>query len=143
MKYDSGNDEWECADDERVTYRVMRLWFLDCAYKCCRNSIHYNNRWHEPALNHQIEYAWAYEQSESLYTPIEQLMLEVIALILYAGRAKMEIESAHRKKITDILSKNSLQSLLSKLPNHERQELEEDLKTLKVICSDNESKQER
>lgn len=130
MKYDFENDDW--PDDARVPYSLIRWWFFKAAYSCCYSSIHYNNRWHSSPLGNQREYTWAYEQSEGYSRPIEKLMLEVVALIVYAGRASKQEEGAHRQAIADILKTHELKTLLSELPEDERKEFVADMETLEI-----------
>jgi hypothetical protein len=131
MKYDFEKSDW--PNEARVPYRLMRWWFLDAAYVCCRGDIHYNNRWHAPPLGSQSEYTWAYSQYQDSYSrPIENLMLEVVVLILYAGRASEQTESTHRQAIADILKKHDLKTMLAELPADERREFVEDMRTLQL-----------
>lgn len=130
MKYDFENDVW--PDDARVPYNLIQWWFFKAVYSCCCSNIHYNNRWHNLPLESLSEYTTAHAQSEGYSLPIEMLMLEVVVLILYAGRASKEIESAHRQAIADILNKHDLKAMLAELPADERREFVEDMKTLQL-----------
>lgn len=130
MKYDFENDNW--PDDARVPYHLILWWFFKSVYGCCCTSVHYNNRWHNLPLEPLSEYTTAHAQSEGFSLPIEQLMLEVITLMVYAGRASEKNESAHRQAIAEILRKHDLETMLAELPADERREFVEDMRTLQL-----------
>ncbi len=133
--YDFSNDEF--PDDERRPYKLIRWCFLDCCYIYCAGKIH--GRSHGQGggwVKNESEYSYAYSQEEYAYSrPIEKLMLEVISIILNAGRDPETVEPYHRRKIASILEKHDLQDMLKELPDNERCEFEHDLRLLKIISS--------
>ena len=133
-KYDFESDYW--PDDERLPYKLMQWFFFQSAYQGCKSGLSHQAKWQEKILGCAAEYAWAYEQSESLYQPIESLMREVIALIANAGRHENENDDyteSRYERIHAILENNNLQDLLKDLPKEEREEFERDLKLLNVM----------
>lgn len=123
-------------DDERAPYRLIRWWLLDCYYTYCRSKVHTKNlgkgggNWSP----HEHEIGYAYEQNEDAFQqPIERLMLEVLTLVLNAGRGPETVGPYHHAKIAAILEKNNLNEMLNGLPDEERREFEHDLKLLKLL----------
>lgn len=131
--YDFINDH--LPEGERLPYKAMRWWLLDCYYTYCRSKLHSKNlgmgsTW----LLHEHELGYAYEQYElSFHTPLEQLMLEVLTLILNGGRGPDTVEPYHRAKIAEILEKHDLGEMLKTLSGEELSEFEHDLKLLKLM----------
>lgn len=129
--YDFFKDD--LPDDERVPYKLMRWWLLDCYYIYCRGRIKGSKRWNMPWVEDEHELAYAYEEYEFAYSrPIEKLMLEVLTLVLDAGRGPKLFELAHRAKIAEVLKNNVLSEMLAQLPNDERREFEYDLALLDI-----------
>lgn len=129
--YDFFKDNF--PDDERVPYKLMRWWLLDCYYIYCRGRIKESKRWNLPWQQNEHELGYAYEQCEFAYSrPIEVLMLEVLALLLDAGRGSKLFEIEHRAKIAEVLKNNVLSEMLSQLPKEERSEFEYDLALLDI-----------
>ena len=121
-------------DEQRTPYRLVRWWLLDCYYTYCRSKIRNTKTWGKGWLPNEHEIHWAYEQCEFLYQyPIEQLMLEVLTLILNAGRGPSTVELYHRSKIAAILKENDLREMLQNLPVEVRNEFEHDLKLLNLM----------
>ena len=132
--YDFENGQ--LPDGERRTYKLIRWWLLDCYYSYCRTKLHLRNlgtkEWEWSVSEHEVGYA--YEQCEYCFDrPIEQLMLEVLTLILNAGRGPITVDSYHRRKIAAVLEKNDLHKMLHTLPAEERSEFEHDLKLLYLM----------
>jgi hypothetical protein len=128
----------DCIDDHlsdgRLPYKAMRSWLLDCYYTYCRSKIKAKIRWGKGWLPNEHEIHWAYEQYElSFHTPIEQLMLEVLTLILNGGRDPDTVELYHRAKIAAILEKHDLDEMLKTLEGEELSEFEDDMKLLKLV----------
>jgi hypothetical protein len=121
-------------EDERVPYKVIRWWLLDCYYGYCKTKIMGNKRWHHPWQKDEHELWYAYEQCEFAYSrPIENLMLEVLTLVLDAGRGSKLFEIERRAKISQILKENNLSEMLCELPNDERRQFEGDLALLDIV----------
>jgi hypothetical protein len=122
-------------NDERAPYRLIRWWLLDCYYTYCRHKLHARNFENDDGWaidEHELGYA--YEQCMDSYgLPIEQLMLEVLTMILNAGREPMTVESYHRAKINAILENHDLQEMLNTLSGEERSEFERDLRLLNLM----------
>jgi hypothetical protein len=131
--YDLINDG-DFPDDERVPYRLMRWWFLDCYYTYCRTKIRSIKKWNNGWLVGEHEIGYAYEQCESIYKrPIERLMFEVLTLVLNAGRGPANVEPYHRAKIAAILAEHDLGELVKTLHGKELQEFTRDLELLGLI----------
>jgi hypothetical protein len=131
IEYDFFNDEF--PDDERVPYKLIRWWFLGGAYRNCQHAYRENQGWQKRWAD---EYLGSYEQYESAFDrPIEKLMLEVLLLIMVAGRNSQyeKFEPYHRAKIAAILEKNDLSEMLKTLSGEELSEFEHDLKLLKLM----------
>ncbi|MFC5476373.1 hypothetical protein [Paraherbaspirillum soli] len=117
-------------DGERIPYKLMRWWFLDCYYTYCRSKIHHHSEWSK----NEHEIAYAYEQQEFAYfNPTEQIMLEVLFLIFNAGRGPETVDPYHRGKIAKILEAHDLNEMLVALPEDERLEFKSDLQLLKIL----------
>lgn len=122
-------------DDERAPYRLIRWWLLDCYYTYCRSKLHTRSHGKGGAWSpNEHELGYAYEQFEDAFEePIEQLMLEVLALVLNAGRGPETVEPYHYGRIAEILEKQSLSEMLKDLQGEELREFEHDLKLLKLL----------
>ncbi|MGV2862931.1 Imm2 family immunity protein [Achromobacter sp. ESBL13] len=111
--------------EERVTYGEMRAWFLGCYYDYCRTKIGHGGAWVEG----ESEVGYAYSELENSFDmPIEKLMLEVLALVLSAGRSSEHVRNYHMRIIGELLSEIDISSLLDGLPFEEATELRSDLK---------------
>ncbi len=129
--YDFFNDEF--PDDARIPYKLIRWWFLGGAYRSCQHAFQDNYGWKKPWAD---EYVASYEQYESAFNlPIENLMLEVLVLIMVAGRNSRyeKFEPYHRSKIAALLKNHDLNKMLIDLPQEERSEFEYDLKLLHLM----------
>lgn len=113
----------------RISYEEMgHLIFSSCqAY--CRHKIHSKKGWLPSDEEHEISYA--YEQLDSIFQlPIEQLMLEVLVLILDAGRGSSKFLSFHKEMALKLLSTPTIDSQIDGLPAEERELLLNDMKIL-------------
>ena len=120
--------------DERFDYEEIRTSLLDLYYVCCRRKLHHAPRhggeWHKD----ESEIGFAYgEFCDSYDLPIENIMLEVLALILRAGRGPEQAQKYHYNKIVEILSSHSLEELFKDIGEEERNDLLYDMKLLKLI----------
>lgn len=97
--------------EEITTYRELREYFLSRYYGYCRTKLNHNSQWSEGES--EVGYAYG-EFDNSFDTPVEKLMLEVLSLILDAGRAKESIQEYHRSAIRKILDENELSNMLKK-----------------------------
>ncbi|WP_239384284.1 Imm2 family immunity protein [Delftia tsuruhatensis] len=112
---------------ERLSYGEMRNYFLSCYYEYCRLKLRDCNEW----VAGESEAGYAYGEFENSFEiPIEKLMLEVLALIMLAGRSSEEIKNFHLNSIANILKSMDLASVLQELPADEKDELVTDLKIL-------------
>ncbi len=76
---------------------------------------------------------YAYGELENSFElPIEKLMLEVIALILSAGRSPEKVQKYHLDAISKLLEEFELFSILEDLPSDEVVELKDDLRLLGI-----------
>ncbi|MCY1549249.1 Immunity protein Imm2 [compost metagenome] len=113
--------------EDRVTYGEIRAWFLGSYYNYCRVKLSHQSPWGEG----EIEAGYAYSELENSFDmPIEKLMLEVIALVLSAGRSSKEVEKYHLDIISGLLREVDIYSVLEGLPSDEAAELRGDLKVL-------------
>lgn len=113
--------------EERVTYGEIRAWFLGSYYSYCRTKISQQSPWVEG----ESEVGYAYSELEKAFDlPIEKLMLEVLALILSAGRSADHVKQYHLNMLRGLLKEVELSSLLNDFPSDEAAELENDLRVL-------------
>ncbi|MCW3482193.1 Imm2 family immunity protein [Neisseriaceae bacterium JH1-16] len=114
--------------EERVSYAEIRAWFLECYYQYCQTKLFHLQQW----VAGEYEFGFAYEEySNAFSSDVERLMLEVLTLILAAGRG--QVETFHRERIAELLSGIDLQTLLAELPYEEAEEFRRDLNILKLI----------
>lgn len=129
----------DCPDDQRAPYRLILWRLLDNYHILCRSKIrtfYFSKQkgipnWH--IGEHEI--GWAYNEVEySFERPIEQLMLQVAAMILNGGRSfesKVFIDF-YKEKIKEILDFNDLKTMVDALPKEEKELFMEDLRLLSV-----------
>ena len=116
--------------EERVTYREIRTWFLGSYYDYCRFKLGRKIPWVEG----ESEVGYAYSEFENSFDlPVEKLMLEVLSLILSAGRSSEEAKKYHLDIIHKLLERVELSSFLDDLPSDEAEELRDDLRVLGVL----------
>ncbi|AVX36789.1 hypothetical protein ACSMDF_17170 [Yersinia enterocolitica] len=119
---------------ERILYQEIRSSFLECYYYCCRNILDNVGRGGDGWAEGEHEIGYAYYQFENAYElPIENLMLNVLNLILGAGRFGDTFDSFYRREISEILSKHSLDDLMADIDEEERKDLLYDMKLLKLV----------
>lgn len=115
--------------EDRVTYGEMRAWFLGSYYSYCKVKLSHQSSWAEG----ESEVSYAYGELENAFElPIEKLMLEVIALILSAGRSPRKVQKYNLDAISKLLEEIELSSILEELPSDEMAELKDDLRLLGV-----------
>lgn len=113
--------------EERVTYGEIRAWFLGRYYSYCRGKLSDKSPW----IEGESEVGYAYMELENSFDmPVENLMLEVLALILSAGRSSESVERYHLNIISGLLKEIDISSVLEDLPSDEATDLTADLKTL-------------
>ncbi|CAI8816785.1 MULTISPECIES: Imm2 family immunity protein [Pseudomonas] len=113
--------------EERVTYGEIRAWFLGSYYNYCRVKLSHQYPW----IEGESEVGYAYSELENSFDlPIEKLMLEVLSLILSAGRSSEKVQKYHQDAISELLRKIDLSSVLEELPPDEAAELVGDLRVL-------------
>ncbi|NTX93380.1 MULTISPECIES: Imm2 family immunity protein [unclassified Pseudomonas] len=113
--------------EERVTYGEIRAWFLGSYYSYCRGKLSDKSPW----IEGESEVGYAYMELENSFDmPIEKLMLEVLALVLSAGRSSEEVERYHLNAISGLLAEIDISSVFESLPSEEAAELRADLKVL-------------
>jgi len=114
--------------NEVGVYGELRIWFLEHYYYYCRIKLFARTPWLRE--EREIYYAYAKLKNE-LNLPLEQLMLEVLLLILDAGRSPLAFQEKHREKIHLLLKKHDFMSLaIEKLPEIGALELASDLSSL-------------
>jgi len=96
-------------------YAEISIWFLDCYYFYCRNKMLSGIPWNIG----EREIYYAYNQlSAALLSPFEQLILEIIFLVLDAGRSSPRCEELHRNRIRGLLPKDDFSSMaINTLPS--------------------------
>jgi len=103
----------------------MRSWLLDCCYDYCRSKVRHGRGW----LDGEYEFAYAYDEFRTSFSSaIEKLMLEVLTLILAAGRG-VSIDF-HRENVSSILRGRDIYDLLAELRGDERSDFVSDLQAL-------------
>jgi len=113
--------------EDRVTYGEIRACFFSCYYNYCRAKISHLSPWAEG----ESEVGYAYNELENSFDlPVEKLMLEVLVLILSAGRSSEKVRKYHLDAIRELLKDNKLSSVLNNLPWDEAVELRKDLTVL-------------
>ncbi|CFR07691.1 Uncharacterised protein [Yersinia frederiksenii] len=121
----------------RIGYQEIRMSLLELYYIYCQQkfgSIGSNSSDMDTWLKDESEIGYAYEEfCESYDLPIENIMLEVLSLILRAGRGPEKAEQYHYNRIAEILSKHSLDDLMTDIDEEERKDLLYDMKLLKLI----------
>lgn len=115
--------------DNRVRYGEMRSWLLSCYYSYCRTKLFYGKDWAE----NEHELGYAYDQyCDAFNLTIEEVMLEVLVLVLAAGRLPKS-ETYHRERIVVLLNGRDLDEMVCELGTEEKEEFLHDLKLLKLI----------
>jgi hypothetical protein len=123
---------------ERFSYKDIREMFLENYYLNCRSVLWSKREWHPE----EAEFAYAYDGFDGAFQhPLENLMLEVLTVIMIAGRHEQP-EKFHREKIKKILEMNNLEELKKLMSenvpaseNDEKHELLHDLKILGFIAN--------
>ncbi|MCE9733159.1 hypothetical protein [Pectobacterium sp. IFB5596] len=119
---------------EHIYYKEIKESFLIKYYDCCRNMIFVKNKGKEIENIYFQEIGYAYYQAEgSYYLPIENLMLEVLSLIMIAGRGPEITERYHREMIEKILVEHPLEQLLEEITEEEKSYLLYDMSLLGLI----------
>ncbi|MBS4429587.1 hypothetical protein E2566_00310 [Pectobacterium punjabense] len=120
--------------EERLNYNKIRRSFLEDYYLCCRHKLHTFNQLGELWEYGDSEIGHAYYQSEDAYDfPIENLMLEVLSLIMIAGRGPGKAEKYHREMIEKIFTEHSLEQLLEEITEEEKSDLLYDMSLLGLV----------
>jgi hypothetical protein len=113
--------------EERVTYGEIRAWFLGSYYSYCRVKLSHKSPWGAG----ESEAGYAYSELENSFDmPIEKLMLEVLTLVLLAGRSSRAVEKYHLDIISELFKEIDISSALKGLPPDEAAELRADLEAL-------------
>lgn len=113
--------------DERENYLTIKTWFLECVFDTCRN------HWGDETWPYGSVISFTYEEfSVSYDSPIEILMLNVIAFIMSGGWDSGQA-NYYNKQIDDLLSINDLGEMLANIPKEEADEFLQDMRILKLI----------
>ena len=116
----------------RTNYDDIRDLVFSCYFTYCKQKIRSKQRWLPPDQEHEVSFA--YEQLDNAFDlPIERLMLELVVLILDAGRGSDEFILFHRGMVDSILSSSSIDELLLTLPSEEKSMFLDDLKLLQIV----------
>lgn len=110
---------------ERVNYGTLKQWFFEDAYQWCQENFIDGEvkKWHPRSS----EWGGALDSFHGNFDmPIENLMLNTIYIITNAGRNEVS-HNIVLGRIDDILSKHSLEELISPLGEEERKEFLYDL----------------
>ncbi|MGI4850206.1 MAG: hypothetical protein ACRYGK_19020 [Janthinobacterium lividum] len=115
--------------EERATYKEIRSWLSDSCFEYCRGKLLSHQSW----ATCESEQAFAYDELSTIFSStIENLMLEVTALILNSGRLTQS-DNYHRGKIDALLDGKNLNDLLANMPPEESEEFLNDMKILNLI----------
>ena len=115
--------------EERVTYAEIRAWFLGSYYSYCRVKLRHRSAWVEG----ESEVGFAYSELENSFDlPVEKLMLEILALVLSAGRSSESVKKYHRDAALKLIEQIGLSSVLKELPPEEAADFIDDLRVLGV-----------
>ncbi|MDW3716533.1 MULTISPECIES: Imm2 family immunity protein [unclassified Pseudomonas] len=113
--------------EDRVSYGEIRAMFLSCYYNYCKLKLKSSSAWVEG----ESEAGYAYGELENAFDmPVENLMLEVLALVMQAGRASLQTQKYHKDAICSLLSDRSISDVLEGLPAEEVDEFKADLVVL-------------
>ncbi|MGQ8708491.1 Imm2 family immunity protein [Serratia sp. TSA_198.1] len=119
---------------EIMTYDEIKNSFGGACYSYCQNKTMVARKHGMGWGENESEQAFAYEALENSFSsPVEGLMLEVITLIMMAGRGTQQADKYHRDIIADILSKNTLDDIIQHVDEDEKKELLYDMSILGVI----------
>lgn len=121
-------------NEERMKYNEIRDGFLECYYLYCRHKIHSFNMTGSLWVENESERGYAYEQSEYSHdSAIESLMLEVLSLIMIAGRGPKKTGKYHMDMIEKILAAHPLDKLLEEITEKEKSDLLYDMSLLGLL----------
>ncbi|WP_127960428.1 hypothetical protein [Serratia microhaemolytica] len=119
---------------ERAGYQEIKTSLLELYYIYCQQKFDSTGRNMSIWLKDESEIGYAYgEFCDSYDLPIENIMLEVLSLILRAGRGPEKAEQYHYNRIAEILSEHSLDDLIADIDEEERKDLLYDMKLLKLL----------
>lgn len=120
--------------EERIGYEEIKNSFLRCYYIYCRNKLDSFNRRGEVWGESESEIGYAYYQFEDSYDlDIEKLMLNVITLVLMAGRGPKQVEKNLRESINSILKNKALNVIVQNITEEEKIDLLYDMSLLGII----------
>lgn len=130
--YDFFRDDF--ADGMRHPFLLIEWWFMDACFSYSKrkllNSADERGAWEDE----ESEFAYAYREYVDVFDlPVERLMLEVVVLFAYGGRAPQGVERAHRDNIASILSICDIDDLIVGVPNGEATTFVADLKALGFV----------
>lgn len=117
------------ADTKPTTYWDMGLSFFKSYEVYCKNKIRHNLSWEED--EHEIHFAYA-QNKDKFDTPLEQLMVEVWALILSGNRFKDKAQQ-HYDKIDMTLKDYDADMHIAMVPDKDK--LIRDMQLLKIYPS--------
>lgn len=114
--------------EDRVTYSEIKRWVLDSYYMSCRDRGARKSGW-----THELIVSDVYDSyADSFSLPVEQLMLEVVALVLVGGWYENQVLQ-RKGKVRSILSRYGLDELLRSLPENEAEDFVNDMRVLGLI----------
>ncbi|NHZ90031.1 hypothetical protein F2P45_13550 [Massilia sp. CCM 8733] len=129
--YDFANDKW--PDGERIPYKLIRWRFLEQFYRYARMPENFNCQWEDGWERYEKQSQFAYQMIEPALTrPLEKLMIEVVVLLLAAGRQSAAFDQRHRKNIAVLLDDPGLAELVRMLGDDERSEFTNDLAMMDI-----------
>lgn len=113
--------------DERLSYGEIRILYLSCYYHFCRFKLKSNSAW----IGDESEAGYAYGELDNAFDkPIENLMLEVLALVMGVGRASSQAQKYHKDAILKLLGDKTVADMLEGLPAEEVDEFKADFDAL-------------
>jgi hypothetical protein len=121
-------------EDERTTYRAIRVWAMDSAYEICRSLILLGQRnGFETLKTTDVFTAFFDETHECFETDLEELMWRTLEMILDRGLGPQAVRDECSRIINNILGRTSFDDLVRDIPEDEANELRRDLKLLKFV----------
>lgn len=114
---------------KKNSYEEVRCWLLDCYYQYCRGKLIGEKQW----APDEFEFGYAYDQIYDADAPVlERLMVEVLVIVLAAGRAPAA-EEYHRQKIANLLAESDLKVIFYDANEDEIEGLLQDMKILRLV----------
>lgn len=133
-------DSGKWPGDQRVPYALIRWRFQDQLYRYARMPANFHCQWEGGWARHEQQSGFAYQAiAPSLVRPLEQLMLEVLVLVLAAGRQSSPFDEPHRHKVAALLAELDRDDILGQLRDDERADFTRDMASIGAVLLVNRS----